>query len=132
MYYLVSGTGDGSFEVTQEVYTFLGWYKDTEFEQRVTSLTLDLGDATLYAKWSEPTVQKETKQYVRVNKNNEVDADGGYILFGQYPQTIKSADVTVGGTVKGSIYGGGMFGTAKVSGTVSITVKDSTVSDSSC
>ena len=86
------------------VYTFLGWYKDAEFGQQVTSLTLDLGDATLYAKWSEPTVQKETKQYVRVNKNNEGDADGGYILFGQYPQTIKSADVTVGGVADGDGY----------------------------
>ena len=99
-----TANGDGSFEVTQEVYTFLGWYKDAEFRQQVTSLTLDLGDATLYAKWSEPTVQKETKQYVRVNKNNEGDADGGYILFGQYPQTIKSADVTVGDVADGDGY----------------------------
>ena len=92
-----TSNGDGSYEVTQEVYTFLGWYKDAEFEQQVTSLTLDLGDATLYAKWSDqPIVQKETKQYVRVNENNEGDADGGYILFGQYPQTIKSSSVTVG------------------------------------
>ena len=78
-----TANGDGSFEVTRGVCTFLGWYKDPSFEQKVTSLTLDLGDATLYAKWSEPTVQKETKQYVRVNENNESDADGGYILFGQ-------------------------------------------------
>lgn len=101
---LYTSNGDGSFEVTQEVYTFLGWYKDAEFGQQVTSLTLDLGDATLYAKWSEPTVQKETKQYVRVNKNNESDADGGYLLFGQYPQTIKSADVTVGDVADGDGY----------------------------
>ena len=99
-----TSNGDGSFEVAQNVYTFLGWYKDAEFEQRVTSLTLDLGDATLYAKWGEPTVQKETKQYMRVNKNNELDADGGYILFGQYPQTIKSADVTVGDVADGDGY----------------------------
>lgn len=99
-----TANGDGSFEVTRGVCTFLGWYKDPSFEQKVTSLTLDLGDATLYAKWSEPTVQKETKQYVRVNENNESDADGGYILFGQYPQTIKSADVTVGGVADGDGY----------------------------
>ena len=92
-----TSNGDGSFEVTQNIYAFLGWYIDASFEQKVTSLTLDLGDATLYAKWSDqPIVQEETKQYVRVNNNNEGDADGGYILFGQYPQTIKSADVTVG------------------------------------
>ena len=91
-----ASNGDGSFEVTQNVYTFLGWYKDASFEQKVTSLTLDLGDVTLYAKWSEPVAQTETKQYVRVNKNNEGDAQGEYILFGEYPQTIKSSDVTVG------------------------------------
>ena len=85
---LYTSNGDGSFEVTQEVYTFLGWYKDAEFGQQVTSLTLDLGDATLYAKWGEPIVQKETVQvYTR---------EGDYIYFGEYPQTIKSADVTVG------------------------------------
>ena len=93
-----TSNGDGSFEVTQNVYAFLGWYKDASFEQEVTSLTLDLGDVTLYAKWSEQPaeVQTETKQYVRVNKNNEGDAQGEYILFGEYPQTIKSSDVMVG------------------------------------
>ena len=79
---------DGSFEVIQNVYTFLGWYKDALFEQKVTALTLDLGDVTLYAKWSEPTSQTETVQvYTR---------EGDYIYFGEYPQTIKSSDVTVG------------------------------------
>ena len=79
---------DGSFEVTQNVYTFLGWYKDPSFEQKVTALTLDLGDVTLYAKWSEPTSQTETVQvYTR---------EGDYIYFGEYPQTIKADDVTVG------------------------------------
>ena len=93
-----TSNGDGSVEVTQNIYTFLGWYKDASFEQEVDSLTLDLGDVTLYAKWSEqPTeVQTETKQYVRVNENNEMDERGEYILFGEYPQTIKSSDVTVG------------------------------------
>ena len=93
-----TANGDGAIKVTQNAYIFLGWYKDASFEQKVTSLTLDLGDVTLYAKWSEqPTeVQTETKQYVRVNKNNEGDAQGEYILFGEYPQTIKSSDVTVG------------------------------------
>ena len=83
-----TSNGDGSIEVTQNVYTFLGWYKDASFEQEVDSLTLDLGDVTLYAKWSEPTSQTETVQvYTR---------EGDYIYFGEYPQTIKSSDVTVG------------------------------------
>ena len=91
-----TSNGDGSIEVTQNVYTFLGWYKDASFEQKVTSLTLDLGDVTLYAKWSEPVTQTETKQYVRVDENSEMDEQGEYILFGCYPQTIKASDVTVG------------------------------------
>ena len=36
-----------------------------------------------------------TENYVRVNENNELDEDGGYILFGQYPQAIKAADVSI-------------------------------------
>ena len=85
-----TSNGDGSFEVTQNVYTFLGWYKDASFEQKVDSLTLDLGEVTLYAKWSEqPTAQTETVQVVYTR-------EGDYIYFGEYPQTIKSSDVTVG------------------------------------
>ena len=89
---------DGTIEATQNVYTFLGWYKDASFEQKVTSLTLDLGDVTLYAKWSEQPneVQTEVKQYLRVDGNNKMDEQGEYILFGEYPQTIKADDVTVG------------------------------------
>ena len=33
--------------------------------------------------------------YERVDENGEPDPDGKYILFGWYPQTVKSADVTV-------------------------------------
>ena len=85
---LYDSNGDGSVEVAPDGYTFLGWYKDASFEQNVTSLTLDLGDVTLYAKWGEPTSQTETVQvYTR---------EGDYIYFGEYPQTIKSSDVTVG------------------------------------
>ena len=83
-----ASNGDGSFEVTQNIYTFLGWYKDASFEQEVTSLTLDLGDVTLYAKWSEPVLQTSTVQvYTR---------EGDYIYFGEYPQTLKADNVTVG------------------------------------
>ena len=83
-----TSNGDGSFEVAQNVYTFLGWYKDASFEQKVDSLTLKLGDVTLYAKWSEPVAQTETKQvYTR---------EGDYIYFGEYPQTLKADNVTVG------------------------------------
>ena len=80
--------GDGVFEGKQNVYTFLGWYKDPSFAQKVDSLTLDLGDVTLYAKWGEAVPQTKTEQvYTR---------EGDYIYFGEYPQTIKADNVTVG------------------------------------
>ena len=99
-----TSNGGGSIEITQNAYTFLGWYKDPSFEQKMTALTLDLGDVTLYAKWSEPVAQTETKQYVRVDENNEMDEQGEHILFGCYPQTIKSSGVTVGDVADGDGY----------------------------
>ena len=86
-------TVDADGTIAYYVYEFLGWYKDSGFEQRVSELSLSLGNVILYAKWSTTEV---FANYVRVNENNELDEDGGYILFGQYPQTIKAADVMVG------------------------------------
>ena len=85
-----SVNADGTF--TCHAYEFLGWYKDSGFEQRVSELSLSLGSVTLYAKWADMST---SANYVRVNENNELDEDGGYILFGQYPQTIKAADVSI-------------------------------------
>ena len=85
---LYDSNGDGTFEVAPDGYTFLGWYKDPSFEQKVEELTLDLGDVTLFAKWGEPMSQTSTVQvYTR---------EGDYIYFGEYPQTLKADDVTVG------------------------------------
>lgn len=85
---LYDSNGDGTFEVAPDGYTFLGWYKDALFEQKVEELTLDLGDVTLFAKWGEPVSQTSTVQvYTR---------EGDYIYFGEYPQTLKADDVTVG------------------------------------
>ena len=90
-YTIFSVNADGTF--TWHAYEFLGWYKDSGFEQRVSELSLSLGSVTLYAKWAVST--EGSVNYVRVNENNELDEDGGSILFGQYPQTIKSADVSI-------------------------------------
>ena len=78
-------------------YEFLGWYKDNGFTEKVEEITLNTGNVTLYAKWSD-TSTKATANYMRVNENNEADKNGSYILFGQYPQTIKAEGVTVGDT----------------------------------
>ena len=86
-----SANSDGT--ITYNVYKFLGWYKDSGFEQQVSELSLSLGSVTLYAKWAAST--EGSVNYVRVNENNERDENGNYILFGQYPQTIKAEDVTI-------------------------------------
>ena len=90
-YTIFSVNADGTF--TWHAYEFLGWYKDSGFEQRVSELSLSLGSVTLYAKWAAST--EGSVNYVRVNENNELDEDGGYILFGQYPQTIKASNVNI-------------------------------------
>ena len=91
-----SVNADGTF--TRYAYKFLGWYKDSGFEQRVSELSLSLGSVTLYAKWAADMSTEGSVNYVRVNENNELDEDGGYILFGQYPQTIKASDVSITST----------------------------------
>ena len=91
--YTINANADGTFTYVE--YEFLGWYKYSKFTEKVEELTLNTGDITLYAKWSSEEV---TANYVRVNENNVPDENGGYILFGQYPQTIKAAGVTVGDT----------------------------------
>ena len=92
-YTIFSVNADGTF--TWHAYEFLGWYKDSGFEQRVSELSLSLGSVTLYAKWAADMSTEGSVNYVRVNENNELDEDGGYILFGQYPQTIKASDVSI-------------------------------------
>ena len=76
-------------DITSLGYTFEGWFVG---EEKVESIELgSYGNLTLTAKWAD----KSTENYVRVNENNELDEDGGYILFGQYPQTIKAANVSI-------------------------------------
>ncbi len=44
------------------------------------------------------TLIEESSIYERVNANNEPDANGDYLLFGYYPQTLKEAGVAITGT----------------------------------
>lgn len=83
---------DGTFAYT--AYEFVGWYKDSGLTEKAEDISLSDGDITLYGEWRKTTKNVE---YVRVNINNTLDEEGGYILFGQYPQTIKAADVTITG-----------------------------------
>ena len=76
--------GEASF--THTTYTFGGWYKDSGFRQRISELSLALGNVTLYAKWTESSETKTEQVYTR---------SGNYIYFGEYPQTIKASDVSI-------------------------------------
>ena len=78
---------NGVVSGTYTTYTFDGWYRDSGFRQRVSELSLALGNVTLYAKWNESSETTTEQVYTR---------SGNYIYFGEYPQTIKAADVTVG------------------------------------
>lgn len=77
---------NGEASVTHTTYTFGGWYKDSGFRQRVSELSLALGNVTLYAKWTEGSETKTEQVYTR---------SGNYIYFGEYPQTIKASNVSI-------------------------------------
>ena len=78
--------GGGEASVTYTTFTFDGWYKDSGFEQRVSELSLALGNVTLYAKWNEGSETTTEQVYTR---------SGNYIYFGEYPQTIKASNVSI-------------------------------------
>lgn len=77
---------NGEASLTHTTYTFGGWYKDSGFRQRISELSLALGNVTLYAKWNEDSETTTEQVYTR---------SGNYIYFGEYPQTIKAADVSI-------------------------------------
>ena len=52
------------------------------------SSSIDLSGITI-------TLEEYVPPYERVNQNGEPDPDGGYILLGYYPQTVKTSDVTI-------------------------------------
>ena len=76
--------GEASF--THTTYTFDGWYRDSGFRQRISELSLALGNVTLYAKWTEGSESTTEQVYTR---------SGNYIYFGEYPQTIKASNVSI-------------------------------------
>lgn len=80
---------DSTFDVTREAYAFEGWYSNPNFTgNAITELTIDMGNITLYAQWSETTtIATTTENYVRLNASDEPTDTGEYILFGSYPQT---------------------------------------------
>jgi uncharacterized repeat protein (TIGR02543 family) len=76
---------------TRQGHKFLGWYTDDSFSEEYAFSTMPAENITLYAKWLDLD-----DVYKRVNAAGEPDANGDFILFGEYPQTVKAAGVTVG------------------------------------
>ena len=76
-----TSNSDGTFDVTREAYTFEGWYLNSEFTgNAVTEITVDMGNVTLHAKWSESTTTTTTTEQIYTRS-------GSTIYFGEYPQT---------------------------------------------
>lgn len=92
---IASGVNPPIATTTHESATFLGWY--TASGERITRgdgsfinpWACDEQEVTLYARWlSEDT-------YTRIDENGNIVANGEYILFGKYPQTIKADSVNI-------------------------------------
>ncbi len=89
---------------TTTKYIFDGWYTDENFENQVTYLEFTYGAIVLYAKWIEQTPVEEVADvdWLVVNEDGTYNPNGAYLLMGTYPQTIKSADVTIDTSLNGS------------------------------
>ncbi|MBQ9756418.1 MAG: InlB B-repeat-containing protein, partial [Clostridia bacterium] len=85
-------------------FVFDGWYSDSNFENEITTLTFTYGTINLYAKWTEQAPKEEVSDvdWLIVDENGNYNPNGSYLLMGTYPQTIKSADVTIDTTLNGS------------------------------
>ena len=84
-------------------YKFLGWFAGKTDGDRVTNADAKVikwecedKNITLYARWI--TSEEASATYQRVDANGKLKADGEYILFGEYPQTIKADNVNIAST----------------------------------
>ncbi len=112
---------NGLYEVTYKIttYNFEGWFTDINLANEITTISLKMGSLTLYAKWGtiKTTIVVEKENiYKRVDENGNESATGKYILFGEYPQTIKAENVIITSTqnAKGYYLGSDGYYYAKV------------------
>jgi uncharacterized repeat protein (TIGR02543 family) len=92
-------TGEGTYEYRSKVtvtattnpgYTFDGWYNNAVKLSGEPEYTFKMpaGDMTYQARWL---------AYQRIDGDGTPNSDGEYILFGEYPQTLKAMGVTIPG-----------------------------------
>ena len=93
-------------ELTEPGYTFFGWYTDSSFAEGTevsvgNSITQNI---TLYAKW---IAWPESLTILSAGTNGTAGTDATYVLFGEWPQTIKANEVQVYyGEGLGEVHGG--------------------------
>lgn len=89
---------------TSTSFVFDGWYTEDTFENKVAELNFTYGTINLYAKWVEQNPENEVVDldWLVVDEDGTYNPNGSYLLMGTYPQTIKSADVTIDTTLNGS------------------------------
>lgn len=99
----------------REGYTFCNWYYDSEFTNPYNTEDGISQNSTLYALWKDNSIKYEFHENIEIltgeNKNGTFGPDGDYVLFGDYPQSLISENVSVDenklvkmGTM--SVYGG--------------------------
>lgn len=86
--------GNGVYRVIKEVreYSFLGWYTEEAFVNRIVDFDFYGMDVVLYAKWNEIIYNSFTLE-------RAYDRSGDYIYFGYFPQTLKRSDVVITSSV---------------------------------
>lgn len=76
----------------RENYVFEGWYDGSAKVAQITKGSY--GNKTLMAKW--------TSLYTRIDASGNESETGDYLLFGKYPQTLKSPAVEIVSEVAGN------------------------------
>ena len=93
-------------ELSEAGYFFFGWYTDSSFGEgtAVSTGTSVIQNTTLYAKWK---AWPDSVTVLPAGTDGTAGPDATYVLFGEWPQTIKASDVQVYyGEGLGEVHGG--------------------------
>lgn len=93
-------------KVTEKGWSLKGWYTDSSFddEKKITSNFVVTNDIELYAKW-EVEILTTTVTILPAGTDGTAGTGATYVLFGDWPQTIKAGNITVDESVS-EIHGG--------------------------
>ncbi|MBQ4237586.1 MAG: InlB B-repeat-containing protein [Treponema sp.] len=89
---------------TKDGFIFDGWYEDAELETEFNFSTPVSSDITLFAKWHSSTPEFKGTGYTVLTP----EAGQTVVQFGDWPQTIKAASVTVDET-KSAVIGANTY-----------------------